>query len=99
MISAAPLPGAYHVSFQKDIEEALSKFFGKGCSRGEIILNNPLVNARERLYVFDGDMLVEGVHRLADQAEFDHGAIIANEACIRRAAARRRSEERRVGKE
>ena len=46
----------------------------------------PLVHPRQRLEVVDSDVFVEGVHRRADEADFDHRAGVLDEARVRRAA-------------
>ena len=55
-------------------------------SLAEPVLEERLVDVRQRFEVGDRDALVDHVHGLADQAEFDDRAIILDEARIRRAA-------------
>jgi hypothetical protein len=48
------------------------------------------VDLGQRLQIGKRDMLVDHVHRLADEAEFDHRAVILDEARIRGAAGGRK---------
>ena len=48
-----------------------------------------MVDLRQRLQVGDRNALVDHVHRLPDETEFDDRAVILNETRIRRAARRR----------
>ena len=57
----------------------------------EILLQNRRINRRQSLDIGDGDMLVDHMHRRADEAEFDNRAIGADEPRIRSAAARRQN--------
>src|SRR5713226_1466770 len=52
----------------------------------EVAVEHRFVDARQRLEVGDRTLLVDLVHGLADQAEFQHRAVAADEACVGRAA-------------
>src|SRR5580704_3992655 len=66
---------------------SLSPLAGRGEDDSpEILLDDPPIHRGERDQIGDRGAFVDAVHGLADQAEFQHRAIILDEACVRGAA-------------
>ena len=53
----------------------------------EVIPDDSPIDARKRVHVLYGNVLIESMHRLSDQSEFHDRAIFADEPRVGRAAA------------
>src|ERR1700677_2627456 len=71
----------------------------KLCPRTEIKRQRPFINPRQRLDISGRNVLVDAVHRSADEADLDDGTGILDEPSVRCSPARRepRGSSRHVG--